>query len=282
MTTTPHLPLQLSVTTLADQYEQLKTDNQVVIVEQSPLEVFVSQHIPDALHLDFKRLQAQGGESPGMLPNIQQLQDVFSELGITPNTHIIASDHEGGGWAGRLIWILDCIGHTRYSYLDGGLNAWLHHGFACDSGQAATPAPSHYPIEHINSQPTIELAELQTRLGDDDFAVWDARSLGEYLGEKAISSRAGHIPGAVHYEWTQAMDMDNGLALRPLDTLRCELDAIGINPTKDVVTHCQSHHRSGLTYVIGKLIGLNIRAYAGSWSQWGNHPDTPITTGNAP
>ncbi|MBT3564150.1 MAG: sulfurtransferase, partial [Gammaproteobacteria bacterium] len=39
-----------------------------------------------------------------------------------------------------------------------------------------------------------------------------------------------------------------------------------------------THHRSGLTYLIGKSLGYDIKAYPGSWSEWGNHPDTPIET----
>ncbi|MDG1207545.1 MAG: sulfurtransferase, partial [Pseudomonadales bacterium] len=42
--------------------------------------------------------------------------------------------------------------------------------------------------------------------------------------------------------------------------------------------HCQTHHRSGLTYLIGKILGFDIRAYDGSWAEWGNDPTTPIET----
>ncbi|MBT3897162.1 MAG: sulfurtransferase, partial [Gammaproteobacteria bacterium] len=47
---------------------------------------------------------------------------------------------------------------------------------------------------------------------------------------------------------------------------------------KKIITHCQTHHRSGLTYLIGKSLGYDIKAYPGSWSEWGNHPDTPVET----
>jgi len=43
-----------------------------------------------------------------------------------------------------------------------------------------------------------------------------------------------------------------------------------------MITHCQSHHRSGFTYLVGKALGFNIRAYHGSWAEWGNHPTTPV------
>ena len=55
-----------------------------------------------------------------------------------------------------------------------------------------------------------------------------------------------------------------------------ELTQLGIMGNGPIITHCQTHHRSGLSYMIGRLLGLDIRAYHGSWSEWGNRNDTPI------
>jgi len=52
--------------------------------------------------------------------------------------------------------------------------------------------------------------------------------------------------------------------------------ALGFTQDKEIITHCQTHHRSSFSWLVGKMLGLNIRAYAGSWSEWGNHPDTPV------
>ncbi len=73
------------------------------------------------------------------------------------------------------------------------------------------------------------------------------------------------------------MDQTRNLRLKPLDQVLAELKAIGISPNKDTVTHCQSHHRSGLTYLLGKLLKFkSIKAYPGSWGEWGNLPETPV------
>lgn len=79
------------------------------------------------------------------------------------------------------------------------------------------------------------------------------------------------------------MDPQQGLRLRPLDDIRRELASLGITPEKEIVTHCQTHHRSGLTYLLGRILGFpNIRAYPGSWSEWGNSPETPVVSGAKP
>lgn len=271
------IPLLLEPEQLADMFPL----NKVLIIDQSKLENFVQGHIPGAVHLDFKRLQRPGTPVPGLLPDVQELEAVFSELGLTPDTHVICSDDEGGGWAGRLIWVLDSIGHTQYSYLNGGIVAWREAGLPQETGEHAT-VPSSYRISAINTGFSMTKDEVLARIGDDDFAIWDARSAAEYTGEKVISKRGGHIPGAVNYEWTRGMDKARGLRIQDLNEFRQLLADMGIDDSKQIATHCQTHHRSGFTYLVAKILGYDVRGYAGSWSEWGNDENTPIVTGPQP
>lgn len=236
----PDLPLLLEPEQLAD---LLPLDN-VLIIDQSKAETFIEGHIPGAVHLDFKRLQRPGTPVPGLLPEMSELETVFGELGLTAETHVICSDDEGGGWAGRLIWVLDCIGHTKYSYVNGGIVAWRQAGLPEESGEV-TPRSSDYKITAINEDATFTKAQVLDNLGKPDFAIWDARSAAEYTGEKVISARGGHIPGAVNYEWTLGMDKDRGLRIKDLNAFRTLLSDMGIDETKRIATHCQTHHRSG-------------------------------------
>jgi len=271
------LPLLLEPEHLADLLEQ---DN-LLIIEQCKADTFAEHHIPGSVHLDFKRLQRAGTPVPGLLPEKEALEAVFSELGLTPETHVVCSDDEGGGWAGRLIWVLDTIGHTNYSYLNGGLVAWLQADLPTESGEVTVTA-SEYRIAEIKPEFTFTKEEILDNLGKDDFAIWDARSAAEYTGEKVISKRGGHIPGAVNYEWTLGMDKERGLRINELTIFADLLAAKGLDETKRIATHCQTHHRSGFTYLVGKILGFDIRGYAGSWSEWGNDESTPVTTGEHP
>lgn len=70
--------------------------------------------------------------------------------------------------------------------------------------------------------------------------------------------------------------MDPNNALRIRTDAREYLARKGLTADKRIITHCQSHHRSGFTYLVGKAVGLNIRGYHGSWAEWGNHPTTPV------
>ena len=272
-----YFPLLLEPEQLA---AALPLASNILIIEQASLANYQTGHIPGSVWLDFKQLQA-ATPPMGFLPSKEHLEQLFSQLGIQPDTHIICSDDEGGGWAGRLSWILDSIGHSHYSLLNGGLTAWRQAGLPLSQTEPAHQA-SHYRIKQFNTEVSASQEYILSRLGQADFAIWDARSFAEYTGEKSLATRAGHIPGAQHYEWTQAMDKERGLKLRSLAIIEQELKQLGLTKDKEIATHCQTHHRSGLTYVIGKLLGFNIKGYAGSWSQWGNSSNTPVQIGTQP
>ncbi|WP_136248761.1 sulfurtransferase [Halomonas borealis] len=233
-------------------------------------------HVPGAVYLDFKRLMHGAGDVPNEVPDTEALSALFSSLGLTRDTHVVAYDDEGGGWAGRLLWTLELIGHRRYSYLNGGIHAWRAAGLPT-STETTAPTPSDYQAEILHPEVAIDRLELSERLDDPTLAVWDARSRAEYDGEKGDNRRLGHIPGAVNLEWTDAMDKARDLRLRDYAELVTELEARGLTPDMEVATHCQSHHRSGFTWLVGKALGFEkMRAYAGSWKEWGNRDDTPV------
>ena len=137
-------------------------------------------------------------------------------------------------------------------------------------------------IRETRTNLTIDTSCIATKehvlasIEDPETIVWDARTAEEYSGVKVTSNRNGHIPGAINLDWLEVMDHDRQLRIRTDITEL--LKARGITADKSIITHCQTHHRSGLSYLIGKSLGYSIRAYDGSWTEWGNDPETPIET----
>ena len=270
-------PLLIEASQLADSLHEPK----LLILDTSSADNYAKHHVPGAIHIAPAALQCGVKPAVGKLPAPDQLQALFSRVGLTADKHVIVYDDEGGGWAGRLIWTLDVIGHRNYSYLNGGLQAWLSGGHPSED-VANLPPPSEIEIT-IDSTPIAEIEDFINLLGNSQLGIWDARSPEEYRGEKVLAQRGGHIPGAVNLDWLELIDNGNDMRLKNLSALQARLDHIGLSADKTIITHCQTHHRSGLSYLLMKILGYpHIKGYHGSWGEWGNREDTPIELGNTP
>ena len=246
-----------------------------LVVQVTPRPVYDLAHVPGAVNVEPGELVSGVPPATGRLPDRTRLTALFRRIGYTHDVEVVTLDDEGGGWAGRLAWTLDVIGNNNWRYLDGGLHAWHAAGLPL-SREPTTRRPTDVDID-IDTGPIVEARDILDRLGDPGFVVWDCRSADEYAGRRVTAARAGHIPGAVNLDWLDLMDRDRHLRL--VEGVEALLAERGITPDRDVVTHCQTHHRSGLTYMTARLLGFpRIRAYHGSWSEWGNRLDTPVET----
>ena len=145
------------------------------------------------------------------------------------------------------------------------------------------PRPHHPPRGAYHARftdpPTavVDKHYILARLGQPDLALLDTRTPAEFTGLDLRAARGGHIPGAVNLPWTDAMDPQRQLRLRPDPVLRKLLEQRGVTPDKDVVVYCQTHHRSAHTYWVLRYLGYpRVRGYSGAWSEWGNDPRLPV------
>jgi thiosulfate/3-mercaptopyruvate sulfurtransferase len=252
-------------------------DQQIVFVGDEAR--YAQAHIAGATCIPYQDLIASRPPAGGVLPDAGHLAPVLGEAGIRPGVQVIAYDASGNGAASRLLWTLDCLGHTEWSLLDGGLPAWLDEGQAVvtGAGDARIDGPP-YPVGQTGGTARADADYIEAHLDSPDVVVLDARSPGEYRGEVPRAARSGHIPGAVNREWTDDVDPQRHGRLRPAHILAGEYAALGVTPDREVITHCQTHHRSALTYVVLRWLGFDrVRGYDGSWSEWGNDPARPVT-----
>ena len=271
------VPFQLPPPELieTEKLASLLSSDDVLLIDVCSDDNYDRGPLTGARHIQPASLTLGQPPAPGKLPHPDSLDRILESIGYEKDKFVIAYDDEGGGWAGRFLWILDVINHERKGLVNGGLIAWL-----TDGREVTTTVPT---FEQTQVQLTADtkfiasLAEVHDSLGAPEIVIWDARSREEHQGLRSGSRRAGRIPGAINLDWLATMDPENGHRTRK--DLQEVLEALGITRDKRVITHCQTHHRSGLTYVLGRQLGYDIRAYDGSWSEWGNHPDTPLEVG---
>ncbi len=271
--TTPLFPPLIEVETLETELH----NPQLLIVDLGSASTYAQLHVPGAVHLDYAMLVANEPPVGGLMPPIDQLELALGAIGYGNDKHLVVYDDEGGGKAARLIFTLACLGLHNCSLLNGGLHAWANEGHPL-SKTPHTQKMRRVRLAYLESNPCIADAELiKQRLEQGGVQLFDVRSEDEYLDRKRFSRRGGHIPGAVNLEWTEMMDRSRNLRLLPAETLHAMLHGLGLDPSKEVVTYCQTHHRSAYSFVVLKLLGFTqVRGYPGSWSDWGNRNDTPI------
>lgn len=258
-----------------DELERQLGQESILSIDLCKPETYAQSHIPGAVHLEYAQIVAVNKPVMGLLPSESQLNKVFSSIGLIPEHHVVAYDDEGGGRAARLLWTLEVMGHTRFSLLNGGLHAWNLEGRPLKSG-TENRAHSQYRVQRRETI-IADKTYILKHLGDPAVVLLDARSIDEYRGSKRFAERGGHIPGAVNLDWMQTIDRDRGLRFKPAEALRTMLTSLGVTPDKEVVCYCQSHHRSAHSCMMLKSLGFTrVRGYPGSWSDWGNSPDTPV------
>lgn len=254
--------------------EQMGSD-EICIVDVRDIPRYAKGHIPGAVLLQPGQLMSTRPPAMGLLPDEVIMSHLLSVLGIDADTMVVAYDDEGGGWASRLLWNLEAYGHRRSALLDGGWLRWTASG-----GESSVVPEGRNSVNRIlkpELQNVASRAYILDRLGDPGIALIDCRSEPEFIGLDVRARRGGHIPGAVNLDWTEFMDPEHQLCLRSEEDLRSMLTEHGITPDKEVITYCQTNHRSALPWFALKLLGYeSVRGYDGAWSDWGNAADTPI------
>ena len=116
------IPLTLEIEELLP----LLPSDQILLIAVCAEDIFIKHHIPESALIEPAELVCGIKPAIGKLPDAEKLSLVFSRIGLRKDKHVVAYDDEGGGWAGRLIWRLDILGHQNCSFLKGGLVAWIN------------------------------------------------------------------------------------------------------------------------------------------------------------
>jgi thiosulfate/3-mercaptopyruvate sulfurtransferase len=182
----PLLPLLVE----PDELEKALGAPGLAIVDVGEERNYLARHVPGAVLLPYRALVVARPPAGGLLPGDAALEAAFSAIGLTPETHVVAYDAEGGTRASRLLWTLDEVGHARFSLLDGGLHAWVNEGHRTEEGPAS-PKPATYKIARHGAA-LARKDHILAHIGDPKVLVLDARTPAEYSGADVRSARRPH------------------------------------------------------------------------------------------
>ncbi|HEX2443510.1 MAG TPA: sulfurtransferase [Vicinamibacterales bacterium] len=250
------------------------------VIDLRPAEDFARGRIPGAIHLDLWAFSLNDTDPAPLKSFLWMIAHVLAARGTDPSRTVVVYDEKSGIRAARAFWFLEYFGHPDVRMLDGGFTAWSRAGLPVATGEAGlqpAAAPTSDWPERVEPRPDrlATWRDVHDRLGSKDAIILDTRSAEEYYGELVRARRGGAVPGAVHVDWTRNLDAEG--AFKPREDLRAMYETAGVTPDREVVTYCQGGYRAAHSYLALRLLGYpRVRAYLGSWKEWGDREDLPI------
>lgn len=253
----------------------LEEDNGDVVVVDVRREGYEDGHIPGAVSVEPDKLNDPDNPVDGVLPPEEGFEALMQEIGVNEETTVVAYDDGDSLWASRLFYALELYGHEDVRILNGGYTAWLNDGKEV-STEAPDPEQGNFTAR-LNPELQSSREDVDANIGNEATVFLDARSEGEYSGEDVRAERGGHIPGAPHLEWSDAVSDDGVPYFKSAEELEEQFAAAGVDRDKTIIPYCQTNVRGAHSYFSLRLLGFDdVKPYEGSWAEYGNDPDAEI------
>jgi thiosulfate/3-mercaptopyruvate sulfurtransferase len=232
-------------------------------------------HIPGAVNVFYQMLaNLKTRKENGFPASPQDAEKIFGEAGIDGSTAVVVYDGGEGPVASALWFALDFFGHKNVKVLNGGFRKWVK------EGRPVTQDAPKVEKKKFTAAPRPQMVVTSdaVKKRDQKTVLADARSFKEFIGQDVVpgASRGGHIPGAVHLEWTQIADKLE--TFKSADEIKKAFAKKGITKDTQAITYCQiGFGRSTMLELGMRLVGYDAsKLYSGSWEDWSADSRLPL------
>jgi len=248
-----------------------KSKNRNVIIDTRSFSEYKNGHIPGAINVDLFQLHWFDTSKRGIKDFNRQTRILLSRIGIQGRSHVIFYDNVSGILAARGVWLLLYFSHKKVAMIDGGIEKWKKEGYRIEV--KTNPLQYSEFKGRINYKILATAKETKGLLNKKNVSIVDARSTKEYDGSDVRAVSRGHIPSAINIDWEN--NIENGVFKSSSKLSRIYL----VVPKKSqIITYCQGGYRAANTFLVLKLLGYDkVKMYLGSWGEWGNKLDLPVS-----
>lgn len=229
-----------------------------------------SPRIPGSRTILLSDITVTRDDIPNELAPVSQLKRVFETAGVSDASRVVLYGDRYGILAARAYFTLDYLGLAdRAALLDGGIQKWR------SERRPQSAEKPHVKPGTVTVQVNESVLVTTSQMVDLSHSVHpplllDARPQTEYSGARLSEavSKAGHIPGAKHLFWMDAIVSREKPVLRPEAELRGLFLDAGAAAGSDIVTYCRTGMQSSFTYFIAKYLGYRVSMYDASFFEW--------------
>ena len=216
------------------------------------------------------------------------LETLLGSSGIDTATTIVLYGDNNNWFACWAFWQILMYGHADIRIMNGGRKKWVEEGRPL-SPDAPVRAAKTYTAADCDSSTRAFLDKAMSASSAGDWNFVDVRSPDEYTGKilappglPETCQRGGHVPGASNIPWGKNCNEDG--TFKSADELKALYADAGVTPDKPTIAYCRIGERSSLSwFVLKHLLGWDtVLNYDGSWTEWGNLVNAPITRGENP
>ena len=247
--------------------------------------LYLQSHIPGAVYLNTEELRAWDGTAPNLVLPLASYRVLFARLGVALNRPVViySAGETRDIDATYVAWILQGLGHPAEQVLDGGFAKWELENRETTRRYPGVPATEFDPAAFTPDRATLN--DVRAALGKSNVVIVDARSPEQYAGVAGAQLRRGHIPGAINHFWQQDLVKVNfALVWKATWDLRRGYGVQGITPEKQIIAYCNGGLESSHVYfALHNVLGYpRVRVYDGSFTEWSEQMELPVTVGNEP
>jgi thiosulfate/3-mercaptopyruvate sulfurtransferase len=246
---------------------------------------YLESHIPRAVYLHAEELRAAERGVPNKLLGLVSYAALFSRLGLRPDRPVViySAGETRDIDATYLAWILEGLGQPSVYVLDGGFGKWSLENRTVTRRYPLIEATAFAPAAFTPDRATLD--DVKAALTARDVVIVDARNPDQYAGRAGAQLRRGHIPSAVSHFWQGDLTkVDFATVWKTRDELQASYAAQGITPDKTIIVYCNGGLESSHVYfALHNLLGYSrVRVYDGSFTEWAERVELPVSAGDDP
>ncbi len=245
-------------------------------------------HIPGSVNIPYVGWEPFNQKKEcQLMPKPEELTQMLQAIGVNPSSHVVVYDHGntiGDATKGcATVWILEAIGHTNVSYLDGGFTKWTFEGRIIDNKVPESKTGTF--VAKLDSSKVATAKQILDQIKNNNAVLVDARNSNQHFGaeKRADVDRFGHIPGSINLPapFLNHAGVNRAPAtIKPINQLAEIVKGVGMpgDKNREIIVYCNTGQFAGMDYfVLHDILGYNkVSVYDGSMLEYGADDDLPL------